>query len=188
VSSLVVRDVVGLAGIFDKAINVGLLERSLSPSVASYARVLASEGAWSFKGILDAGQGTEDACRHLADALPPAPGRDELCADVAFWMEVLAELTGVNRIGVRLVRLDAPMCPSMHVDKVTLRVVSTYAGAGTEWMSAGSLRRCREGDVVLLKGERWPGNEGRGAVHRSPPLEAGARAGARVLLTLDPLA
>jgi hypothetical protein len=34
----------------------------------------------------------------------------------------------------------------------------------------------------LLKGERWQGNEGRGLVHRSPPLVAGER---RLLLTLD---
>tara|TARA_R110000782_G_scaffold50302_3_gene109162 strand:- start:127 stop:561 length:435 start_codon:yes stop_codon:yes gene_type:complete len=38
------------------------------------------------------------------------------------------------------------------------------------------------GQVALLKGERWQGNEGRGLVHRSPPLVAGER---RLLLTLD---
>ena len=181
-SSLVVSEVVGLAGIFDDAINVGVLERSLAPGVARYADILASESGWSFTGILDAGEG---AAEGIARALPQGAGREALGQDIAFWMEVIAELTGADRIGVRLARLEKPMCPALHVDKVTVRVVTTYTGAGTEWMEAGALRRCRAGDVVLLKGSRWPGNEGRGAVHRSPPTDAGARP--RVLLTLDPL-
>lgn len=38
------------------------------------------------------------------------------------------------------------------------------------------------GEVALMKGERWQGNEGRGLVHRSPALSAGQR---RLILTLD---
>jgi len=36
-------------------------------------------------------------------------------------------------------------------------------------------------DVGLFKGDVWPGNEGGGAVHRSPA------AAPRLLLTIDPL-
>lgn len=176
-------EVVGLARIFDDDVNVGVLERRLSPSVAAYAEVLASDRAWSFTTLM---QASGDRAKQIARELPAGPGREELCGDVAFWMEVLAELTGTTQIGVRLARLEAPMCPALHVDKVTVRIVSTYTGPGTEWMERGSLRRCHEGDVVLLKGERWPKNEGRGAVHRSPPNDATSRP--RVLLTLDPLA
>jgi len=38
------------------------------------------------------------------------------------------------------------------------------------------------GDIALLKGEAWVGNEGGGLVHRSPDLSGGER---RLLLTLD---
>ncbi|WP_332310868.1 DUF1826 domain-containing protein [Alteromonas pelagimontana] len=38
------------------------------------------------------------------------------------------------------------------------------------------------GDVALLKGELWEGNENAGLVHRSPPIAAGEK---RLLLTLD---
>jgi hypothetical protein len=38
------------------------------------------------------------------------------------------------------------------------------------------------GDVALLKGERWEGNEHRAIIHRSPPVSEGER---RLLLTLD---
>jgi hypothetical protein len=38
---------------------------------------------------------------------------------------------------------------------------------------------------VLLKGDAWPGNEGRGAVHRSPAVRGNDAK--RVLLAIDPL-
>ena len=41
-----------------------------------------------------------------------------------------------------------------------------------------------EGELVLLKGEAWPDNGGRGAVHRSPAV---SDATPRLVLTLDPL-
>jgi hypothetical protein len=41
------------------------------------------------------------------------------------------------------------------------------------------------GDVALLKGEKWQGNQGAGLIHRSPALKTGER---RLILTLDWLA
>ena len=38
-------------------------------------------------------------------------------------------------------------------------------------LSAGAARCAEECEVVLLKGERWPGNEGRAIVHRSPIVD-----------------
>ena len=97
--------------------------------------------------------------------------------------------------------LDKPMCPRWHVDKVPVRLITSYAGPGSEWLEeqysprehlggpavdpysdqgAAQVMAC--GEVALMKGERWQGNEGRGLVHRSPALSAGQR---RLILTLD---
>jgi len=47
--------------------------------------------------------------------------------------------------------------------------------------SPRAIRRASAFDVVLLKGDSWPGMDGRGAVHRSPPITAiGAK---RLVLT-----
>lgn len=151
--------------------------------------------------------------------LPPAPDRVELAAwlsspalaqDLAFWVEVLADLTEAESVGVRLARLERAMCPRFHFDRVALRLVLTYAGRGTELVAhedvdrrrlghaaagqtdetsgllapSARIHRAQAGDVVLLKGEGWPGNQGRGAVHRSP---AATPAAPRLVLTLDPL-
>ena len=47
------------------------------------------------------------------------------------------------------------------------------------------IEQVNTGDVALLKGEKWQGNEGAGLIHRSPALADGER---RLILTLDWLA
>jgi len=44
------------------------------------------------------------------------------------------------------------------------------------------IQQLKRGDVALLKGEKWLGNEGFGLIHRSPHPAPGER---RLLLTLD---
>ena len=50
------------------------------------------------------------------------------------------------------------------------------------FLSETDIENLQSGQVALLKGERWEGNEGAGLVHRSPDLDKGAR---RFLLSLD---
>jgi hypothetical protein len=136
----------------------------------------------------------------------PAPA--EALAEV---VEVFGDLVGVEEVGVRLAVETAPLCPRMHVDRVTSRACCTWVGPGTQWVHTRHVAdRSRLGhgargeddarsgllapDVVLqevprfgvafFKGEAWPGMAGRGVVHRSPPPH-GAR---RVVWTLDALA
>ncbi len=131
------------------------------------------------------------------------PGQTDFLDDLGWLVEAFSCLTGARRIGLRLRVLDKPMCPRFHVDHVPLRLVTTYQGAASEWLDESGLDRrllggaqaevvdeqlihsLSTGDVALLKGERWEGNEGAGLVHRSPRAEPGL---ARLLLTLDWLA
>lgn len=81
-----------------------------------------------------------------------------------------------------------------------MRLLTTYAGSGSQWLEEGVIDRSRlqldqpavdnirqlaAGDVALLKGEKWIGNEGAGLIHRSPLTAPGER---RLLLSLDWLA
>ena len=101
------------------------------------------------------------------------------------------------------------MCPRFHVDRVPVRMICTYEGPGTEWLPERAINREKLGSgacghtdetsglildsaaiqsipsyaIALLKGELWEGNEGRGAVHRSPGTTP--RYPRRLLLTLD---
>lgn len=131
-----------------------------------------------------------------------------LSEDIAELVDIFCCLFELDRVGLRLAALDRAMCPRFHVDKVPCRLVTTYQGAATEWLphrhvdrsklgmgnggkpdeqsglfqNAYEINQLSEGDVALLKGERWEGNEGAGLVHRSPAVSAGER---RLLLTLD---
>lgn len=133
---------------------------------------------------------------------------DNLAEDIAELVEMFCCLLGLNRAGLRLKRLSQAMCPRFHVDLVPCRLVTTYFGVATEWLPHQSVdrsklgsgnsgqsdldsglykrdsdvRRLDCGDVALLKGEAWPGNEGGGLVHRSPAVPSGIN---RLLLTLD---
>jgi hypothetical protein len=127
-------------------------------------------------------------------------GYEGFVADVVWLVEAFTCLLGARRIGLRLRVLEGAMCPRFHVDHVPLRLLTTYAGAGSEWLEEGRLDRARlqvehapvdnirrlsAGEVAVLKGEKWLGNEGRGLIHRSPLTSAGER---RLLLSLDWLA
>ena len=132
----------------------------------------------------------------------------ELADDVAELVEMFCYLFGLKRAGLRLATLCRAMCPRFHVDRVPCRLVTTYRGVATEWLpheavdrsklglgskgqsdldsglftSQSDIQRLTCGDVALLKGELWGGNENAGLVHRSPAVPAGEN---RLLLTLD---
>ena len=124
----------------------------------------------------------------------------ELSENIVELVDMFCCLFDLKRAGLRLTALDSAMCPKFHVDKVPCRLVTTYQGVATEWLPHESVDRSKLGaragllhnlkgvkqlscgDVGLLKGESWEGNENAGLVHRSPSVPAGEN---RLLLTLD---
>lgn len=96
--------------------------------------------------------------------------------------------------------VSSNMCRKFHTDINQLRLLCTYVGPGTLWLSEDESMRDEQnkigedwpidenkvhqagtGDVIILKGALYP--EGNPALHRSPPIEeTGAK---RLLLRLD---
>lgn len=150
----------------------------------------------------------DDAAQWVRSKLEGYACADALSADVALIVDMFCCLFDVKEAGLRLTRLDSPMCPKFHFDRVPCRLVTTYTGRATEWLTndvidrtklgAGSLgqpdhlsglydsersiRQMQPGDVALLKGSGWEGNENGGLIHRSPYVGQDER---RLLLTLD---
>ncbi len=132
----------------------------------------------------------------LYSRLPDLPGRDDLVADVQKLAEMFACLFDLRRVGLRLASLQTAMCPRFHVDRLPCRLVTTYAGPGTHWLNReqrsqlldqggrepDQWQQLTEGEVALLKGDGWEGNDGQGIWHRSPPVPAGYD---RLFLSLD---
>lgn len=199
-----VDEPVGLAAVFDPAVDVAVLRRPAAFALAPGA------------APLDRGRSVQAAVRPAAPDLArllalfdgaTAPRAE---AELRALISLFADLTECDEVGVRLATLTAAMCPRFHVDRVTLRAVVTFAGPGTEWVDRASVDRGRLGhaaggapdersgllrpgarieradpfDFVALKGTAWPGHAAPGAVHRSPAMDGGAR----LVLTLDALA
>ena len=136
----------------------------------------------------------------LASGFSDLEGYEGFIADVSWLVSAFACLLGAKRIGLRLRVLDKAMCPRFHVDHVPVRLITTYAGVGSQWIREGvmdrrqlgkadaeprddsQIQRVTCGEVALLKGEKWHGNEGFGLIHRSPQPAPGER---RLILTLD---
>jgi hypothetical protein len=199
-------DVPSLASVFDPNINVAVLRRTPRPEVERFVceTLLPRDRDWRV-----AVDPTLPALDTLAPGEGDAGARVAFLRDLAALIDLFAALTESERVGVRLAATGASMCPRFHVDRVELRLVTTYLGPCTEWLDAdavdlrflghgsngladersglllpgATVHAMRPFDVGVLKGTAWPGNELRGAVHRSPAMH-GAR---RVVLTLDAL-
>lgn len=122
---------------------------------------------------------------------PDGPERARLEGDVAALADLFAGLTGAEWLRLRLdvVRDDA--CGTFHVDAVTVRLLCTYRGPGTQYGAATDGRVPDEifttptGAPLLLRGTLWPGDRPSGVVHRSPPIEGTGET--RLVLVVDPV-
>ena len=123
--------------------------------------------------------------------------------DMAGLAAVFARLLGKSSVQIRIEAMRATMCPRFHVDHNDLRLLCTYRGPATEWLTNDQVDRhalangrpneelmrfgpaqCMEPLWVgIMKGGRFPGNEGNGLVHRSPPVENPDRT--RILFCID---
>ena len=125
-----------------------------------------------------------------------------LCQEVELMGEVLEELFGVKKVGIRLATINRPMCPRFHVDQVACRLLFTIQGPGTEWIPnldveetlfadkqskvvplkpGGQVKQVDTGCWSLLKGGKWQ-EPFEGIVHRSPNTTE-----PRLLLSVDPI-
>ena len=113
------------------------------------------------------------------------------------------KLSDDRDVTVRLVTTDEDDCRRYHVDRTHLRLLCTYRGLGTEWLTNEQVDRMAQATgapnekiirfgepsqfapfwVGILKGDAYPGNAGAGLVHRSPPIKSSGLT--RVLFCLD---
>lgn len=125
--------------------------------------------------------------------------RSDLARLAALFFAVSSDL-GVT---LRLETTSEDGCRRFHVDRTRLRLLCTYRGPGTEWLSDAQVDRVAQAGgarndgiirfgapsrfqpcwVGILKGDAYPGNAGHGLVHRSPPIAGTGQT--RVLFCMD---
>ncbi len=193
-----------LTDIYRNDINMAVWQRHLSPALLSESlAVLAIEGFTGYRIVLP-----EAKLNDLQEMLPELADFPHLRSDIQLLAEMFCYLFEMGAVGLRLTPLTTAMCPKFHVDRVPCRLITSYCGTGTHWLPHHAVNRDKLGaasdglsdaesglytavdaiqtlaigDVALLKGELWEGNEGAGLVHRSPGVLPNQK---RLLLTLD---
>ena len=194
-----------LTDIYQEHTNIAIWQRSLA-----HALIEAADSILDTNPTLQASLVVtpQEANAAVVKALGSMARAATLSEDIAQLVDMFCCLFDIKRAGLRLTALDRAMCPRFHVDRVPCRLVTTYQGVATEWLphqaadrsklgigsqgkpdersglfnSAADIQQLCRGDVALLKGESWEGNQGAGLIHRSPQLPGETR---RLLLTLD---
>lgn len=196
-------DVSVLPRIFDSDINMAILRRRLPLDVEAGARAQCqADKALSVSWLGPPGDGLRGELEHHLHDLPTSA---PLIEDILTLADAMAFLFDTASVGLRLRCLEAAMCPRFHCDNLPVRLVTTYSGPGSEWLperavnrqglgapkpgkpdivtDPSAIQQVNTGDIALLKGSGWVGNEQHPLVHRSPELAVGQR---RLLLTIDP--
>lgn len=152
-----------------------LEEREPPLSAATLATMLAlAPFTARFDGPLDG----------LAEQMAELP-RD-LAVDVVTLARRFAEVMAVTNVRVRVERVDSNACKKVHADYTDVRLITTYAGPGTDIAPHGEADCCLErvptGWVGLFKGRTYAAGHPP-CFHRSPPV--GDTGEKRLMLVID---
>jgi hypothetical protein len=196
-----------IESIFNDKVSLAVLQRPVLPEVSCYLERCPPprHGVENRRAVSVA----EPDAAAVFSTLPDAPGRDALIRDYLWMLELFATVADCESIGIRMAITPERTCPRFHVDQVSLRLICTWQGPGTEWLEHTAVERRFLGhgsrdlpdeasglihpgerinslgafDIGFMKGEAWPGNAGRGLVHRSPPPNSLPR----VMISMDAL-
>lgn len=194
-----------LTDIYQPDINIAVWQRTFAvPLTCAIDQFLLAHPTFHFAREVSVAETKSCLIKRFGES----PAVAMLADNIAELVDMFACLFEREQVGLRLAAVDRATCPRFHVDKVACRLVTTYRGAGTQWLPNEATDRSKLGaghqgksdeesglipsgnhiqclnpaDVALLKGEHWLGNENRGVIHRSPAVVGQAP---RLLLTLD---
>lgn len=193
-----------LSDIYQEHLNIAIWQRDHDEELTHAVRHFLDQNKSVSKSLTLTPENAYEKLEYTTDGTAPKV----LLENMAELVDMYCYLFDLKQAGLRLATLDNAMCPRFHVDKVPCRLVSTYHGIATQWLPNHVVDRSKLGhgsngqpdsvsglyakeslvqqvtcgDVALLKGELWIGNENSGLVHRSPAMQNEAT---RLLLTLD---
>lgn len=193
-----------LSDIYQDGVNIAVWQRRFEQGFAKAISQYMAANPTMSKSLTVSAANAIEVLDYATDGQAPKA----LLEDMAQLVDMFCYLFDLDEVGLRFATLSGAMCPRFHVDQVPCRLVTTYHGAATEWLPNPTVDRSKLGrgsngqpdslsglyqhesdvqqlhcgDVALLKGGRWEGNEETALVHRSPAIDAGKP---RFIMTLD---
>ena len=185
------KDLRSFSKIFNESVNITIWKRKLDISIQQAAEeILLKDPNFKISLVPQ----SHEIEKSLFSELGSSKNILALIRDITKLAKLFCDLFEMDRAWIRLDAIKKPMCPRFHTDSLKCRLVTTYVGPATEWLSNDVVDRSKlgsgnnglpdnesglfksnadinqlaTGDVALLKGNGWKGNEGAGIVHRSP--------------------
>lgn len=127
-----------------------------------------------------------------------------LTEDIEYLLSIFEKITKAKSFRLLLATINTNMCRRFHTDVNDLRMLCTYSGPGTLWLTEDNVNRkaldscgdnecivldetkiqqAQTGSIVLLKGAIYPQDGTKAIVHRSPTIEETGEK--RLLLRID---
>lgn len=155
---------------------------------------LASLGKKQFECRLSGTR--EELLNKLQEEIALKDQAPRLFEDLKFLLAVFQKITGVSNFRLFLATVDHNMCSKFHTDNNVLRLLCTYNGPGTLWIPQRKVNKelddeklaqiaisAAAGEVLILKGAKYPGVGQNAVLHRSPGVEE--TSSRRLLLRID---
>ena len=192
-----------LRKVLQPEVNLSLWRRPVNEDIQSELAALCSSDLPDVRcstSLQSFGTDVENLLR--VHGLDPSELRN-WCLDLEMVADHYFSICGRKTAMLRLETTMDDGCRRFHADRTRLRLLCTYQGPGTEWLSNEQVDRAahrsgasneeivRFGDaenfkpfwVGILKGTKYPGNAKLGLVHRSPPMKNVFKT--RVVVCLD---
>lgn len=160
-------------------VAMAIWARELTPSLQAWLDATPDEALPTGRVLIRPDQ-TEMALCAMSSNVPKV-----LIADVGYLTARFAEITGSDRVDLRLDCIGHDGCWKFHRDRISHRLLCTYRGSGTEFVpqDCGQAALDQQRDyketlqhldppfVGLFRGETTEKGT-RGIVHRSPPISS----------------
>jgi len=195
----------GLESITRSLYNIAILQRAIDPEIKDFLTFLVnnlliepiSEVIFpdQSRDILEKTLGKYQSLNDL--------GYEKLIVDIENIVTNFCKLTKAKKIDLYFSPVNHTKCPIFHSDFNYLRLVCTYYGEGTLWLTNDNVnfnkigcgdnnqivknikivQKMNEFEIGILKGAKFPDNISHPIIHRSPTINETGKI--RVLLKLD---
>jgi hypothetical protein len=190
---LFTTDPAGLGAVKSSRYNLGIYTRSADVALVKAVAILMQS---SFDGVDRVMCRQKDWVGTVSMLLDSVSVPDKtlllpLVTDIAGCCERFVGITGAHTVRLFLKLIHDDACRKFHIDGYQYRLLCTYHGPGTQWVYNDNVNRKYLGegendeiikdwsaiqqintfDVAILKGELPHARNGKGIVHRSPPIE-----------------
>lgn len=185
-----------LARIHEPGIGMAVWERGRDLKFAEWLNDLPPDQLPDGRVLVD-GSGARGALKSIfhISGTPDRPQRQIFEEDVLFLARKFIQLAEVPMLDIRLEKVTGDACWKFHVDVVPFRMLTTYRGQTTQWISreneakakkqqrnySGPLNHLPPSSVAVFKGSQ--SEDASGVLHRSPPINGSGET--RLLLCLN---